>query len=546
MDYIREILNMGGNIKDTVNDAIDRDDYEGLAKHIAEQMAQFTRAATQDFRGRTSYKTVYNPDGSRTTYKTTYGPTGQTTTQTTYKTGGQKGARFQGTWPQDIDLGTRGKAQWQSRPQGQYQQRPQGQYQQRPQGTNNSAFWGGKNTSNAQNAAGQNQNAQSAAGKFTGQQTGSGYNAGQAYDERRKQQNASWNYSSPQSRSTALTPFNQYKSKAGSGLLKQTAGVTGLFITVPVAVGSIIAAAAAATPAAIAGAAIWGLGAGVSGYFTAKGSKQRKLTKTFDKYSKIIGTKEYTTLEELAESSGETIDMVNENINDMIDIGLLPQAKFDAKKTTLMLTKNAYDQYLLAEESRANREKEEAELDAQVGSAEARKIITEGEGFVVKLKTANDLIPGKEMTDKLDQMERIVSKIINQVKKDPASAEDLRKFMNYYLPTTERLLNAYIELDKQPEVGDNIKNTKREIEESVDIINNAFENLLDSLFQDVAWDVSADISVMKTMMEQDGLTKKKHFEEAVETSIAEDPTEEVPVEEQAPVDAPIDNEEENN
>ena len=81
--------------------------------------------------------------------------------------------------------------------------------------------------------------------------------------------------------------------------------------------------------------------------------------------------------------------------------------------------------------------------------------------------------------------------------------------MNYYLPTTEKLMNAYIELDKQPEVGENIINTKRDIEEAVDTINDAFENLLDSLFEETAWDISSDISVMKTMMEQDGLTGKK-------------------------------------
>ena len=80
--------------------------------------------------------------------------------------------------------------------------------------------------------------------------------------------------------------------------------------------------------------------------------------------------------------------------------------------------------------------------------------------------------------------------------------------MNYYLPTTEKLLDAYIDLDKQPEIGENIPKTKREIEETVDTINDAFENLLDSLFEEVAWDISSDISVMKTMMEQDGLMKK--------------------------------------
>ena len=72
--------------------------------------------------------------------------------------------------------------------------------------------------------------------------------------------------------------------------------------------------------------------------------------------------------------------------------------------------------------------------------------------------------------------------------------------MNYYLPTTSKLLNAYRELDKQPIAGENISNTKAEIEQTVDTLNVAFEKLLDSLFEDVAWDISSDISVLETML----------------------------------------------
>jgi hypothetical protein len=79
--------------------------------------------------------------------------------------------------------------------------------------------------------------------------------------------------------------------------------------------------------------------------------------------------------------------------------------------------------------------------------------------------------------------------------------------MNYYLPTTKKLLSAYVELDKQDTAGENIQQTKREIDMAMDTINMAFEKLLDSLFQDMAWDISSDISVMKSMMAQDGLTE---------------------------------------
>ena len=82
-----------------------------------------------------------------------------------------------------------------------------------------------------------------------------------------------------------------------------------------------------------------------------------------------------------------------------------------------------------------------------------------------------------------------------------------QKLMEYYLPTTVKLLEAYQQLGRQPVQGENIKNSKAEIEKALDTLNVAFEKLLDSLFEDVAWDVSSDISVLHTMLAQEGLTK---------------------------------------
>ena len=110
------------------------------------------------------------------------------------------------------------------------------------------------------------------------------------------------------------------------------------------------------------------------------------------------------------------------------------------------------------------------------------------------------------MSEKLYRLESTMDRIVEQVRQNPSSAPELRKLMSYYLPTTVKLLKAYKELDKQTVSGENITNTKQEIEDALDTINDAFENLLDSLFQNMAWDVSSDISVMQTMFAQDGLT----------------------------------------
>ena len=78
--------------------------------------------------------------------------------------------------------------------------------------------------------------------------------------------------------------------------------------------------------------------------------------------------------------------------------------------------------------------------------------------------------------------------------------------MSYYLPTTLKLVQAYCEFDQQSVAGENVAAAKKEIEDTLDTINTAFANLLDSLFEDAVMDVSTDISVLETMLKQEGLT----------------------------------------
>ena len=103
-------------------------------------------------------------------------------------------------------------------------------------------------------------------------------------------------------------------------------------------------------------------------------------------------------------------------------------------------------------------------------------------------------------------MEMLVDRIFDSVEQNPESVSDIRKLMEYYLPTTIKLLEAYEELDSQPVQGENIISSKQEIEKTLDTLNTAFEKLLDDLFQDTAWDLSSDISVLQTMLAQEGLT----------------------------------------
>lgn len=237
----------------------------------------------------------------------------------------------------------------------------------------------------------------------------------------------------------------------------------------------------------------------------------------------FLGFREYCSLEELASATGKTRDFVRRDIRKMIGSRMFRQGHLDRQESTLMVTDAAYRQYMALEEQTARREQEKKEEELRAAreqkerqpedaaeekplSEEARRVIEAGERYIKEIRRSNDAIPGEEVSAKIYRLEVVTGKIFDRVEEHPELIPDLKKFMDYYLPTTMKLLKAYEEMDSQPVQGANIKKSKEEIENSLDMITQAFENLLDSFFEDTAWDVSSDISVLQTMLAQEGLT----------------------------------------
>lgn len=233
----------------------------------------------------------------------------------------------------------------------------------------------------------------------------------------------------------------------------------------------------------------------------------------FRNYVKVLGTREYCNTEELAKKTGRTVKAVVKDLKKMIRKGWFLQGHLDDKGTCLMVSNEAYAQYtaLMERMSKEKADKEAAEerqrQEYEKLSPEVQNIVKAGNDYVRKIREANDVIPGEEISAKISRMEMLVDRIFDRVEENPDSVDDIRKLMEYYLPTTIKLLEAYEELDAQPIQGENILSSKREIEKTLDTLNIAFEKLLDDLFQDTAWDVSTDISVLNTMLAQEGLTE---------------------------------------
>lgn len=294
-----------------------------------------------------------------------------------------------------------------------------------------------------------------------------------------------------------------------SGPLMTVGGfaMTGIFglTTLLCGIGTI----ASAQPEGAVVTALMGVFTGVSLAIGLTGNNIRRFVKRFKYYVRYLGQKTYCSIEELANSLGKSEAYVKKDLRKMIDKEMFLQGHLDRQETCLIVSDDMYKQYVETQKQADQRKQEEILHQQKVSSApeESRRILEEGREYIAYISRCNAEIPDELMTEKLNRLELIITRIFREVENNPSIAEDLRKFMNYYLPTTRTLIDAYRDMEKETFQGENIENTKKEIEETMDTINEAFENLLNSFFKERAMDISSDISVLHTMLAQDGLKK---------------------------------------
>ena len=144
--------------------------------------------------------------------------------------------------------------------------------------------------------------------------------------------------------------------------------------------------------------------------------------------------------------------------------------------------------------------------EESTGNPELDKMIKDGNLAISEMKRLNASIKDEKISADIDRLEDLSAKIFAQVKADPKKLPQIRKFMDYYLPTTLKLLNAYDRMGAQGVSGENIDATMQRVESMMSTIVAAFEKQLDMLFGSEAMDISADITVLENMMKQEGLS----------------------------------------
>ena len=305
----------------------------------------------------------------------------------------------------------------------------------------------------------------------------------------------------------------------GSALVKEIVGYfTGGSLLIPTISCLGIASLQTVATGSLVSATCFGLTSAALIVLGITGTKKRKQLKRFNQYIRTLGNNFYYDIADFAKNLGYTEKQVRKDLKDMIRAGIFREGHLDKQETCLMITDKMYDQYLETQKNYEETEKQKAAFSAYNTSntsseakmsAECRAVLKEGEDYIQHINYCRSIMQNSEMRNKLDRLSQVLDRIFAAVKKDPDKVSDLHRMMNFYLPTTQKLLTAYCELEKQPSGGTNIESTKKEIETSLDTLNSAFEQLLDDLFQDTAWDISSDISVLNTMLAQDGYAGEK-------------------------------------
>ncbi len=156
---------------------------------------------------------------------------------------------------------------------------------------------------------------------------------------------------------------------------------------------------------------------------------------------------------------------------------------------------------------------EQVEVEIKTGNDDADAIITRGRETTARLRDSLKRITDPELKEYVTRTERALTRMIDTVAQTPAKAAHIKKFVNYYLPTIVKLLDAY---DRLVDAGQakNMNSTLKSIENSMSNVALASEKQLANMFEDEQMDISTDIEVLDTMLKADGLIGDKPFEKS--------------------------------
>lgn len=242
--------------------------------------------------------------------------------------------------------------------------------------------------------------------------------------------------------------------------------------------------------------------------------KKSRTERRYERYRRIVGGRAYMPLADIAKTVRRRESRVIDDLEDMVERGYFgPEARVHLGKGLLIVDVDA------ALEAETQRVQSEQDAKARAASAEAAKEKAPAdvyEALLQELRTLNERIEDEAMSQRIYRIEAVARATFLAVKQKPEKLPQIRRFMDYYLPTTIKLLDAYAGFEDQDVNGENIRASKENIERMTETLSVAFEKQFDSLFLTETMDINAEIRTMDSLLRQDGYIGGMEMKRATE------------------------------
>ena len=239
-------------------------------------------------------------------------------------------------------------------------------------------------------------------------------------------------------------------------------------------------------------------------------SMDRQL-KRYSKYLLVMGDREAVAMDELARTLGYSERRVEKDLEKMIDKGYFGGKAYLNVELGYLFRSGVAGEAFRQKFEEAVREEARETAEEPKGQAAPKEAEEGYSGILRNIRRANDQIADPILSAKIDRLEEITARIFKAVEEDPRKKDRIGTFLNYYLPTTQKLLDSYAQFEAAGVEGDNLRQAKQRIENTMDSIVKGFEHQLDELYQADAMDVDSDIRVMEHMLRRDTGSAEEDF-----------------------------------
>lgn len=228
------------------------------------------------------------------------------------------------------------------------------------------------------------------------------------------------------------------------------------------------------------------------------GQRMKHRSARVARYLAVMGKRSHIAVDELCAVTGKSRKKVEGDLEFMVEKGLLGAGAYlDSGRGIFFRSANAFADYANETVKKENVTPKEAN-EGYAGALRA-------------IRSANDRIADPVLSEKIDHLETVAGKIFREVEQHPEKQQQAATFLNYYLPTTLKLLDSYAKFEEAGIEGENLSRAQERIEETMDALIKGFDKQLDDLYRNEAMDIDSDIRVMENMLRRDTASVEDDF-----------------------------------